>query len=68
MLVSRLEMDDQNSEFTEVSTSSLSQFTLDMVFSRSRLPGRLRRDLSTEGKGLIYGSQREESHIFACVN
>ena len=60
-------MDDQSSEFTEVSTSSLSQVTLGMVFLRVRLPGRLGCDLSTEGRSLIYGSQREESHIFCLL-
>lgn len=65
MSVSRLEMDDQSSEFTEVSTSSLSQVTLDTVYSRVRHPGRLRRDLSTEGPHICI-SKRRVSRFCLC--
>lgn len=63
MSVSRLEMDDQSSEFTEVSTSSLSQVTLDTVW-QSETSWKIRRDLSTEEPS--YVSQRRVSRFCLC--
>ena len=43
-------MNKHSTEFTKVSISCLSQFTVCMVFSRMGLPGRLKHNQTIEGK------------------
>ena len=60
-------MDDQRSEFTKVAMSSLSQPTVGMVFPRVGLPGRLRHNLSSEGKDPhIWVSKGRVLHFRPC--